>query len=57
MKKMTMGDYENSAEDKKADASGRHGPEGSAKDKSMDRKALNKINSDSAWHGFGKPKK
>ncbi len=45
MKKMTMKQYERSAADKKADKSGKHGKEGSAKDKAADRKALRKINS------------
>lgn len=44
MKKMTIKQYEKSSMDKKADKSGKHGKEGSAKDKRMDKKALNKIN-------------
>jgi len=43
-KKMTMKQYEKSAMDKKADASGKHGKEGSAKDKAADRKALKAYN-------------
>lgn len=49
---MTMKDYEKSAADKRADKSGAHGKEGSAKDKAMDKKAVNKSNK--AWHGFNK---
>lgn len=42
--KMTMRQFERSAADKKADASGKHGPEGSAKDKAADKKMLAAIN-------------
>ena len=43
-KPMTMKQYEKSSADRKADASGKHGKEGSAKDKKMDKAALAKIN-------------
>ena len=43
-KKITLKEYERSAADERADRSGRHGPEGSKKDKAMDRKAVAKIN-------------
>lgn len=39
-KKMTMKQYEKSAADKRADKSGAHGKEGSAKDMRADRNAL-----------------
>ena len=45
MKKVTMKQYERSAADKKADAAGKHGKEGSAKDKAMDKAAVKKLNS------------
>lgn len=44
MAKMTMKQFEKSAADKKADASGKHGKEGSAKDKAADKKMLSKMN-------------
>ena len=44
MAKMTMKQYEKSAADRKADKAGKHGMEGSAKDKRMDKAALAKIN-------------
>lgn len=34
--------FEKSKKDKKADASGKHGKEGSAKDKAMDKKVMAK---------------
>jgi hypothetical protein len=43
-KKMTMKQYEKSSADKKADASGKHGKEGSKKDIKADKSALAKIN-------------
>lgn len=43
-KKMTMKQYEKSAMDKKMDKLGKHGKEGSKKDKAMDKKAVKKIN-------------
>lgn len=43
-KKMTLKMFEKSPQDKKADKAGRHGPEGSKKDKAMDKKAVAKIN-------------
>lgn len=51
MKKMTMKGYEKSSMDKRADKSGAHGKEGSAKDRMMDKKAVNKIN---AGMGMGR---
>lgn len=42
--KMTLKRFEKTAIDKKADASGRHGKEGSAKDRAFDRKMVNAIN-------------
>lgn len=44
MKKMTLKAYEKSAADKRADKLGKHGKEGSAKDKAADKKAVSKIN-------------
>ena len=44
MAKMTSAKYEKSAADRKADASGKHGKEGSAKDMKADRAAVAKIN-------------
>tara|TARA_R110000868_G_scaffold11753_1_gene57469 strand:+ start:1025 stop:1177 length:153 start_codon:yes stop_codon:yes gene_type:complete len=44
-KKMSMTQFEKSAADKRADKSGRHGPEGSPKDRAADSKALKAINS------------
>jgi hypothetical protein len=44
MKKMTMKEWENSSMDKKLDASGVHGKEGSAKDKAADKRDLAKYN-------------
>ena len=44
MKKVTMKQYERSAADKKADAAGKHGKEGSDKDKAMDKAAVKKLN-------------
>lgn len=41
---MTMKQFEKSPQDRKADKAGKHGPEGSKKDKAMDRMALAKIN-------------
>ena len=43
-KKMSMAQYEKSSADKRADKSGRHGPEGSPKDRAADSKALKAIN-------------
>lgn len=43
-RKMTMAEFERSPEDRKTDKSGRHGKEGSAKDRRADAKALAKIN-------------
>lgn len=43
-KKMTMKQYERSSMDRKADKSGKHGPEGSKKDIKADKAALAKIN-------------
>lgn len=43
-RKMTMKGWEKSAMDKRADKSGKHGKEGSAKDKAADRAALKKYN-------------
>lgn len=43
-KKMTLKAWERSPADKRADKSGKHGKEGSAKDKAADRKAVNAIN-------------
>lgn len=42
---MSMAQYEKSSADKRADKSGRHGPEGSPKDRAADSKALKAINS------------
>ena len=42
--KMTLKKYEASAMDKKADASGKHGKEGSKKDMAADNAAVKKIN-------------
>ena len=39
-KKMTMTQWEKSSMDRKADKSGKHGKEGSAKDRAADKKAL-----------------
>lgn len=44
MAKMTMKKWEKSAADRKADKSGAHGKEGSAKDRAADRKAVAKAN-------------
>jgi len=44
-KKITLKQFEKSAADKRADKSGRHGPEGSAKDRAADSKALKALNS------------
>jgi len=44
MAKMSMKQFEKSAADKKADKSGKHGKEGSAKDKAADKAMLSKIN-------------
>lgn len=43
-KKMTMAKFEKSSADKKADKAGKHGKEGSAKDRAADKKMLGKIN-------------
>lgn len=43
VKKPTMKDWEKSAADKRADASGAHGKEGSAKDKKADKVGLAKM--------------
>jgi hypothetical protein len=43
MAKMTMAKHEKSAADRKADAAGKHGKEGSAKDVKADRAAVAKI--------------
>lgn len=42
--KMSMRTFEKSSADKKADKSGKHGKEGSAKDRAADKKMLGKIN-------------
>lgn len=44
MAKMTMKQFEKSAMDRKADKTGKHGKEGSAKDKAADAKTLKAIN-------------
>lgn len=44
MAKLTMKAFEKSAQDKRADAAGKHGKEGSAKDRAADKKAVAKIN-------------
>jgi hypothetical protein len=44
MGKMTLKKYEKSAADAKADKSGKHGSEGSTKDKAADKAAVAKIN-------------
>ena len=44
MAKMTLAKYEKSPADRKADAAGKHGKEGSAKDRAADRAAVAKIN-------------
>lgn len=43
-RKMTMKGWEKSAMDKKADAAGKHGKEGSAKDRAADKKQLKAYN-------------
>lgn len=43
-KKMTMEKWEKSAADKKADKAGKHGKEGSAKDRAADKKAVKAYN-------------
>lgn len=43
-RKMTMAQFEKSAADRKADKSGKHGKEGSAKDRAADKKMLSRIN-------------
>ena len=43
-KKMTMKQLERSAADRRADAAGKHGKEGSAKDVRMDKALLAKMN-------------
>ena len=43
-KKMTMAEWEKSPQDRKADAAGKHGKEGSAKDKAVDKRDLAKFN-------------
>ena len=44
MKKMTLKKWEKSAADKRADKAGKHGKEGSKKDKMMDKKAVARMN-------------
>ena len=44
MAKTTTAKYEKSAADRKADAAGKHGKEGSAKDVKADRAAVAKVN-------------
>jgi len=46
--KMTMKEWEKSPMDKKADAAGKHGKEGSAKDKAADKKGLAAYNKKAA---------
>lgn len=43
-RKMSMRQWEKSSMDAKADKSGKHGKEGSAKDKAADKKALKAYN-------------
>lgn len=43
-KKMTMKNLERSAADRRADAAGKHGKEGSARDVKADKKLLAKLN-------------
>lgn len=44
MKKLTVKKYEGSVADKRADAAGKHGKEGSKKDMAADRAAVKKAN-------------
>ena len=52
MPKMTMKDYEDSAEDKKVDKSMKYGGEGSKNDAKHDKEVVEKANKQH-WHGFG----